>query len=71
MLLFGFKNRTFEVDFYGLVESTVHAHPHLVSAPAWSCPAAQKQLCRSSPGPSAETWSQVGLWTAPDQKMVD
>lgn len=29
-LLFGFKNRTFQVDFYGLVKNTARSHPHLV-----------------------------------------
>lgn len=50
MLLFGFKNRTLKLDFYGLVKNTAHALPHLVSAPAWPHPAAQKQLCTSSAG---------------------
>lgn len=38
-------------------EHCTHAHPHLASAPAWPRPAAQKQLCTSSPGSSAETRS--------------
>lgn len=50
MLLFGFKNRTLKLDFYGLVKNSAHALPHLVSAPAWPGPAAQKQLCTSSAG---------------------
>lgn len=51
MLLFGFKNRTPGLDFYGLVKNTAPALPHLVSAPAWPRPAAGSALYKFSGSP--------------------
>lgn len=65
ILLFGFKNRTLELDFYGLVKKLSRAHPHLVSAPAWPRPAAQKQLCTSSLGPSVDLRARPWLRPSP------
>lgn len=48
VLLFGFKNRTPRLDFYGLVRNAAPALPHLVSAPAWLCPAAGSTLYKFS-----------------------
>lgn len=39
-----FKNRTPRLDFYGLVKNTTFARPHLVTAPAWPCPAARQSI---------------------------
>ena len=55
ILLFGFKNRTFKLDFYGLVKNAVLVPTHTWSLPCLAPSSCPKRLCTSSPGPSAET----------------
>lgn len=48
VMLFGFKNRTPSLGFYGLVRNAASALPHPVSAPAGPCPAAGSALYKFS-----------------------
>lgn len=64
MLLFGFKNRTPRLDFYGLVKKTVLLS-HTWSLPLPGPVQLLDQLCSSSQGPRGEMWDQADLWVWP------